>query len=60
LDDKDKASLYLHLTRLVLPKAPNETPEQKEDRIFKIQFYDTKELTSEQAKERAKELDTEY
>jgi hypothetical protein len=45
---------------LVLPKAPNETPEQKEDRIFKIQFYDTKELTSEQAKERAKELDTEY
>jgi hypothetical protein len=45
---------------LVLPKAPNETPEQKEDRIFKVQFHDTKELTAEEARSRAKELDTEY
>jgi len=60
LDDKDKASLYLHLSRLVLPKASNEAPEQKEDRIFNIQFHDTKELTAEEARSRAKELDDEY
>lgn len=28
MDDKEKATLYLHLCRLVMPKAPEETPEQ--------------------------------
>lgn len=31
LDDKEKATLYLHLCRLVLPKAPDEKPENDKD-----------------------------
>ena len=73
MDDKDKATLYLHLCRLVMPKAPEE--EQKRNSNFRptpIKFFTTeqitgmeiidskKELTPEQARQRAKGLDDEY
>jgi hypothetical protein len=31
MDDKDKATLYLHLCRLVLPKPPEDAPTEKEN-----------------------------
>jgi len=53
LDDKDKATLYIHLTRLVLPK-PSETESTNES--------DFKEVivTIHEAREFAKKLDEEY
>jgi hypothetical protein len=49
LEDKDKASLYLHLCRLVMPKAPEETPEK--DPNFSrpiIRFTNDEDLTSKE------------
>lgn len=56
LDDKDKASLFLHLSRLVLPKPIEEQDDKAEfkDHV-QINFFSHKE-----ALERAKELDDEY
>lgn len=42
LDDKDKATLYLHLCRLVLPKPPEATIHDKENfTAIKFDFDDT-------------------
>jgi len=49
LEDKDKASLYLHLCRLLMPKAPEETPEKDQNfsRIV-IRFTNDEDLTSKE------------
>jgi hypothetical protein len=36
LDDKDKATLFLHLSKLVMPKNLKETIEQAEQSLFPI------------------------
>ena len=62
MDDNDRATLYLHLCRLVLPKPTDES--KAIDKNFEpvtINFVDrSKDLTPEQARQRAKELDDEY
>jgi hypothetical protein len=50
LNDKEKANLYLHLCRLVLPKPPEDKPEDNKG-INPIRFVfsdETNELTPEQ------------
>jgi hypothetical protein len=56
LEDKDKASLYLHLSRLVLPK-PLEDEDKKEQINVPtpITF-----LTPEEVRKKAKELEDKY
>lgn len=36
LEDKDKATLFLHLSKLVMPKKLNESTEQTEQSLFPI------------------------
>lgn len=62
MDDKDRASLYLHLCRLVLPKPTDESqPTDKNFEPVTINFVDrSKDLTPEQARQIAKDLDDEY
>jgi hypothetical protein len=69
LDDKEKANLYLHLCRLVLPK-PTETEnknsqnknsqnENSQNERTKIVF-ENRQLTRSEAKQFNKELEDEY
>ena len=64
LEDKDKATLFLHLSRLVLPKPSQVDPSEKEEpRIFNIDvpeiiiketLEELEPLTAEKARENAK------
>jgi hypothetical protein len=38
LEDKDKASLFLHLAKLVMPRTPEIETETKEPQVFEIEF----------------------
>lgn len=56
LEDKDKASLYLHLCRLVLPKPTDDNRKENNDhKPTPINF-----ISHEDALQKAKELDDEY
>jgi hypothetical protein len=65
LEDKDKATLFLHLSKLVMPKNLNESIEQTEQPLFPTIInlgsgINPDLMTLEQARELAKKLDNEY
>src|SRR5690554_6796290 len=55
LEDKDKATLYLHLCKLVLPKVTTGDPSTSDRAMIEQTTY-----TPEQARQRLKELEEEY
>jgi len=65
LEDKDKATLFLHLSKLVMPKNLNESIEQTEQPLFPTIInlgsgINPDLMTLEQARELAKKLEEEY
>jgi len=65
LEDKDKATLFLHLSKLVMPKNLNESIEQTEQPLFPTIInlgsgINPNLMTLEQARELAKKLEDEY
>ena len=65
LEDKDKATLFLHLSKLVMPKNVNESIEQTEQPLFPTIINLGSEInpdlmTLEQARELVKKLENEY
>jgi hypothetical protein len=65
LEDKDKATLFLHLSKLVMPKNLNESIEQIEQPLFPTIInlgsgINPDLMTLEQARELAKKLENEY
>ena len=65
LEDKDKATLFLHLSKLVMPKNLNESIEQTEQPLFPTIInlgsgINPDLMTLEQARELANKLENEY
>lgn len=65
LEDKDKATLFLHLSKLVMPKNLNESIEQTEQPLFPTIInlgsgINPNLMTLEQARELSKQIENEY
>ena len=65
LEDKDKATLFLHLSKLVIPKNVNESIEQTEQPLFPTIInlgsgINPNLMTLEQARELSKQIENEY
>jgi hypothetical protein len=65
LEDKDKATLFLHLSKLVMPKNVNESIEQTEQPLFPTIInlgsgINPNLMTLEQARELSKQIENEY
>lgn len=65
LEDKDKATLFLHLSKLVMPKNLNESIENKEQPLFPTIInlgsgINPNLMTLEQARELSKQIENEY
>ena len=65
LEDKDKATLFIHLSKLVIPKNLNESNEQREQPLFPNIInlgsgINPEQMTLEQAREFVRKLENEY
>jgi hypothetical protein len=65
LEDKDKATLFLHLSKLVMPKNLNESIEQTEQPLFPTIInlgsgINPEQMTLKEAKEFVRKLEEDY
>jgi hypothetical protein len=56
LEDKDKLNLFVHLSKLVLPRTPEIETETKEPQVFEIEFVKSEPIESLPLNERIAKL----